>query len=38
MSTLTDPAFLAMPTMPYEEFLREKVAFDRLELEAEAVA
>lgn len=29
MSTLTDPAFLTMPTMSHDEFLREKVAFDK---------
>lgn len=29
MSTLTDPAFLAMPTMTHDEFLRDKVAFDK---------
>ena len=29
MSTLIDRRFLAMPEVPYEEFLREKVAFDK---------
>lgn len=29
MSALTDPAFLSLPTMSHDEFLRDKVAFDR---------
>lgn len=29
MSTLTDPAFLELPTITHDEFLREKVAFDK---------
>lgn len=29
MSAILNPAFLAKPTVPYEQFIREKVAFDR---------
>jgi DNA modification methylase len=29
MSTLTDPRFLELPTITHDEFLREKVAFDK---------